>query len=125
MLPPKPTDGELAILRVIWDRGPSTVRDIHGVLGRTQYSTVLKLLQIIAEQRLVRREDWGRTHLYHACRTESQTQRQLVKDLLAKAFDGSAAQLVMQALAAKRATPAELDAIQKLIDRSRQARHGE
>jgi predicted transcriptional regulator len=121
--PPKPTEGELAILRVIWERGPSTVREVHDVLGRTQYTTVLKLLQIMSEKGLVRREDWGRTHRYHACRSESQTQRQLVKDLLAKAFDGSAAQLVMQALAAKRATPAELDAIQKLIDRSRQSRH--
>ncbi len=120
---PKPTEGELAILRVIWERGPSTVRDIHQVLGRTQYTTVLKLLQIMAEKGLVSREDWGRSHLYHACRSESQTQRQLVKDLLAKAFDGSAAQLVMQALAAKRATPAELDAIQKLIDRSRRDSH--
>jgi predicted transcriptional regulator len=123
MKPPKPTEGELAILQVIWDRGPSTVRDIHEVLGRTQYTTVLKLLQIMAEKGLVRRDDWGRTHVYRACRSESQTQRQLVKDLLAKAFDGSAAQLVMQALAAKRATPAELDAIQKLIDRSRRSPH--
>ncbi len=123
MKPPKPTEGELAILRVIWERGPSTVRDIHGVLGRTQYTTVLKLLQIMAEKGLVHREDWGRTHRYHASRSASQTQRLLVKDLLARAFDGSAAQLVMQALAAKRATPDELDAIQKMIDRSRQTRH--
>jgi predicted transcriptional regulator len=123
MTPPKPTEGELAILRVIWERGPSTVREVHQVLGRTQYTTVLKLLQIMTEKGLVRREEVGRMHLYRACRSEAQTQRQLVKDLLARAFDGSAAHLVMQALAAKRATPEELDVIQKLIDRSRQGRH--
>jgi predicted transcriptional regulator len=78
----------------------------------------------MVEKGLVRRDDWGRTHLYRACRSESQTQRQLIRDLLARAFDGSAAQLVVQALAAKRATPEELDAIQKMIDRSRQTRHG-
>ena len=99
MTTPKPTEGELAILRVIWERGPSTVREIHQVLGRTQYTTALKLLQIMTEKGLVRREELGRTHFYRACRSESQTQRQLVKDLLARAFHGSAAQLVMQALA--------------------------
>jgi predicted transcriptional regulator len=121
---PKPTEGELAILRVIWERGSCTVRDIHQVLGRTQYTTVLKLLQIMTEKGLVRREALGRTHVYRACRSEAQTQRQLVKDLLARAFGGSAVDLVVQALAAKRATPSELKAIQKLIDRSRKARHG-
>jgi predicted transcriptional regulator len=122
MAPPKPTEAELAILRVIWDRGSCTVREIHQVLGRTQYTTILKLLQIMTEKGLVSREELGRTHFYSACRTETQTQRQLVKDLLARAFGGSAVQLVVQALAARRATPAELDAIQKLIDRSRKAR---
>jgi BlaI family penicillinase repressor len=121
---PKPTEGELAILRVIWERGSCTVRDIHQVLGRTQYTTVLKLLQIMTEKGLVRREALGRTHVYRACRSEAQTQRQLVKDLLARAFGGSAVDLVVQALAAKRATPSELKAIQKLIDRSRKTRHG-
>jgi len=121
---PKPTEGELAILRVLWDRGPSTVREIHQVLGRTQYTTALKLLQIMTEKGLVRREELGRTHFYRPCRSESQTQRQLVKDLLARAFDGSAARLVMQALATRRASPSELDAIQELIDRSRKPRDG-
>ena len=118
MTQPKPTEGELAILRVIWDRGPSTVRDIHEVLGRTGYTTVLKLLQIMAEKGLVTRDESGRTHVYRARRTEQHTQRQLIRDLLARAFDGSAAKLVMQALATKRATPAELQEIQQLIDRS-------
>ena len=124
MKTPKPTEGELAILRVIWERGPSTVRDIHEVLGRTGYTTALKLLQIMIEKGLVRRDEWGRTHLYRACRSEAQTQRQLIRDLAARAFDGSAAHLVVQALAAKRATPAELDAIQKMIDRARRTGHG-
>ena len=120
---PKPTEGELAILRVIWDRGSCTVREIHEVLGRTQYTTVLNLLKIMTEKGMVRRAEVGRTHHYRACRSESQTQRQLVKDLLARAFGGSPVGLVMQALAAKRATPSELDAIHKLIARSRRARN--
>ena len=94
------------------------------MLGRTQYTTALKLLQIMTEKGLVRREEVGRTHFYRPCRSESQTQRQLVKDLLARAFDGSAARLVMQALATRRASPSELDAIQELIDRSRKPRDG-
>jgi len=124
VVPPKPTEGELQILRVMWERGPCTVRSIHEVLGRTRYTTVLKLLQIMTQKGLVQRDETGKTHVYRACRSESQTQRQLVRDLLSRAFDGSAARLVMQALATKRATPEELEAIQKIVDRSRRTRHG-
>jgi BlaI family penicillinase repressor len=95
------------------------VRDIHEVIGRTRYTTVLKLLQIMMEKGIVARDESVRTHVYRACRTETQTQRQLVRDLLARAFDGSAARLVMQALATKRATPAELAAIRRLLQRGR------
>ena len=105
---PRPTDAELAILRVLWERGPSTVRQVHEVLvarvGTTAYTTALKLLQIMTEKGLVRRDETDRTHIYQPRLTEEQTQRQLVRDLLDRAFGGSASKLVMQALAAKRAT---------------------
>src|SRR5678815_1077245 len=88
----KPTDSELAILRVLWTRGPSTVRQVAEVMGREAgYTTVLKLMQIMTEKRLVRRDEAARTHIYEAAYTEDQTQRQLVTDLVDRAFDGSAA----------------------------------
>lgn len=116
---PRPTDAELAILRVLWERGASTVRQVHEVLGRerpTAYTTALKMLQIMTEKGLVRRDESDRTHVYHAKLTEEQTQRQLVRDLLDRAFGGSASKLVMQALAAKRTSADELTEIRKLID---------
>ena len=112
----KPTDAELGILRVLWSRGPSTVRQIAEVMDRTAgYTTILKLLQIMTEKRLVVRDESARTHIYEAAHTEDQTQRHLVTDLLQRAFDGSAAKLVLQALAATKASPEELDEIRKLI----------
>src|SRR5438094_6792376 len=112
----KPTDAELAILRVLWTRGPSTVRQIAAVMGRESgYTTVLKLLQIMTEKRLVVRDESARTHVYAAAYTEDQTQRQMVTDLLDKVFDGSAAKLVMQALAATKTSPEELAEIRKLL----------
>ncbi len=122
---PRPTDAELAILRILWERGPSTVRQVHDVLSRerpTAYTTALKLLQIMTEKGLVRRDDSDRTHIYHPRLTEEQTQRQLVRDLLDRAFGGSASKLVMQALAARRATPEELMEIRQLIDTRREVR---
>jgi len=114
---PRPTDGELAILRVLWEQGPSTVRQVHEKLGRdTAYTTVLKLLQIMTEKGLVRRDESSRTHVYAAAETAQKTQRQLLKDLLDKAFGGSSANLVLQVLATKRASPAELAQIRKLLD---------
>jgi BlaI family transcriptional regulator, penicillinase repressor len=117
--PPRPTDAELAILRVLWQRGPSTVRQVHDVLGRdrlTAYTTALKLLQIMAEKGLVSRDERERTHIYHPRVTEEQTQRQLVRDLLDRAFGGSSSKLVMQALAARRASSEELTEIRRLLD---------
>jgi BlaI family transcriptional regulator, penicillinase repressor len=113
----KPTDAELVILRVLWARGPSTVRQVVEVMGRdTGYTTALKLLQIMTEKRLVRRDESERTHVYEAAYTEDQTQQQLVGDLLDRVFDGSAAKLVLQALASRRTTPEELEEIKKLLD---------
>lgn len=116
---PRPTDAELAILRVLWERGPSTVRQVHDALGRERpaaYTTALKMLQIMTEKGLVRRDESDRTHIYQARLSEEQTQRQLVRDLLDRAFGGSASKLVMQALATKRASAEELSEIRKLID---------
>ena len=123
---PRPTDGELAILRVLWARGPSTVRQVHDVLSRdrpTAYTTALKLLQIMTEKGLVRRDDSDRSHVYHARLTEEQTQRQLVRDLMDRAFGGSAAKLVVQALAG-RASAEELSEIRKLIESRREEDDG-
>jgi predicted transcriptional regulator len=122
---PRPTDAELSILRVLWARGPSTVRQVHDVLSRerpTAYTTALKLLQIMTDKGLVRRDETERTHIYHPRLSEEQTQRQLVRDLLDRAFGGSASKLVMQALAARRATPEELVEIRKLIETRREVR---
>jgi predicted transcriptional regulator len=98
---------------------------VHDVLIRerpTAYTTALKLLQIMTEKGLVRRDETDRTHIYHARLSEEQTQRQLVRDLLDRAFGGSASKLVMQALAARRATPEELGEIRKLIETRREVR---
>ncbi len=118
----RPTDGELAILRVLWGRGPSTVRDVFDVLGgEGAYTTVLKLLQIMTDKGLVRRDESARTHIYEAAYSEDQTQKQIVTDLLDRVFDGSAAKLVLQALEAGKATPGELAEIRKLLDEHREA----
>src|SRR6266705_3053973 len=117
--PPRPTDAELAILRVLWQRGPSTVRDVHEQLnkdGTTGYTTILKLLQIMTEKGLVVRDESERAHVYEAAYSEQRTQRQLLTDLAERAFDGSAAKLVMQALSGRKTSAAELDQIRQLLD---------
>jgi len=119
MKTPRPTDAELAILRVLWDRGPSTVRQVHDVLlleRPTAYTTALKLLQIMTDKGLVRRDEADRTHVYHPRLSQEQTQRQLVRDLVDRAFGGSSSQLVLQALSAKRASAEELVEIRQLLD---------
>lgn len=114
----KPTDAELAILRVLWSRGPSTVRDVAVEMGREgSYTTVLKLLQIMAEKGLVRRDEAARTHVYEAAASEDDTQRQLVGDLLHRAFDGAAGKLVLRALEDGKVTPGELAEIRKLLNK--------
>lgn len=116
---PRPTDSELAILRVLWCEGPCTVRAVQEALSRrrpTGYTTALKLLQIMMRKGLVKRDQSQRTHVYQARFSEERTQQQLVSDLLDRAFGGSRAKLVMQALATKRATPGELAEVRKLLD---------
>ena len=116
---PRPTDVELAILRVLWQQGPATVRQVRDILDQSQptgYTTALKLLQIMTEKGLVLRDESQRTHVYRASRSEGQTQRQLVGDLVLRAFGGSAIKLVMQAIASKKASAAELAEIRKLIE---------
>ena len=115
---PRPTDGELAILRILWDRGPSTVRQVHDVLaaGRSLvYTTTLKLMQIMTEKGLTRREELGRSHLYEASQGREETQQRLVGHLVDRAFGGSAAKLAMQALTSKPASASELKEIRKLL----------
>jgi predicted transcriptional regulator len=115
---PKPTDAELAILRVLWRKGPSTVRTVQEQLGGdTGYTTALKLLQIMIEKKLVVRNESSRTHIYAASLAEESTQKQLLRDLLDKAFSGSAINLVMQALSTKKATPEELKEIRAMLDK--------
>src|SRR5664279_3648743 len=116
---PKPTDPELAILGVLWQHGPSTVREVWEQLNPTQgtgYTTVLKIMQIMCDKGLLARDETDRSHVYRPARSEEQTQRQVVGHLLARLFSGSAPKLVMQALAAKKATPAELAEIRKLLN---------
>lgn len=123
-LQPRPTDAELAILRVLWDRGPSTVRQVHEALAGTRdtgYTTTLKLMQIMAEKGLVDRNETNRTHVYSAKAGQEQTQRVLVKDLVDRAFGGSAAALVLRALA-EDTSDDELQEIRRLIDDYREKR---
>jgi predicted transcriptional regulator len=118
--PPRPTDAELAILNVLWEAGPHSVRDIQQILNRekpTGYTTVLKLLQIMTEKGHVDRDESVRPQIYRARYSRTHTQRRLLTDLLHRAFDGSVRELVLQALATKKSTPEELEAIEKLLDR--------
>ena len=116
---PRPTDAELAILRILWRRGPSTVRQVHEDLERrsaTGYTTVLKLLQIMTEKGLVERDESERAHVYAARLPEEQTLGQLVGDLLDRAFEGSSSRLVMRALESRPATREELAEIRRMLD---------
>lgn len=117
--PPRPTDGELEILTVLWSRGACTVREVHEIIGArkpTQYTTVLKLLQIMAEKGLVRRNEEQRAHIYEAAQPREWTQRQLAGDLLARAFNGSAGNLMLGALSATKASKKELAELRRLLD---------
>ena len=113
----RPTDAELAILHVLWDRGPSTVRQVFESLAdrETGYTTTLKLMQIMSEKGLVRRDETERTHVYAAAVSRDRTQQHLVRDLLDRAFGGSAASLVMQALSSHPTSAEERREIEQLI----------
>jgi len=116
----KPTDAELEILAVLWDRGPSTVREVAEALGRGHaYTTILKLMQIMTEKRLVTRRESGRLHIYTAAQSRARMQRHLVRDLLERAFRGSPVPLVLHALAEGTASPDELKEIRQLIEKHR------
>jgi BlaI family penicillinase repressor len=122
---PRPTDAELAILRVLWERGPATVRQVHEALAgerETGYTTTLKLMQIMADKRLVDRDESSRTHVYTASMSEEHTQGQLLHDLADRAFGGSAAALVLRALSTQSTSDEELREIRKLIDEAREDR---
>ena len=116
---PKPTDAELTLLRVLWQTGPSTVRELWEHASRIQqtgYTTVLKTLQIMLAKGLVRRDETDRSHVYRAAVAQEETQRQFVGHLLDRVFAGSARKLVMQALSVKKASREELAEIRKLLD---------
>lgn len=116
---PRPTDAELEILTVLWSRGPSTVREVHEITAKskpTQYTTVLKLMQIMAEKGLLQRDEERRAHVYEAACPPESTQKQLVGDLLQRAFNGSATRLLQGALSARKASKAELAELRKLLD---------
>jgi predicted transcriptional regulator len=116
---PRPTDAELEILRVLWDRKEATVREVHDAISKSRpagYTTVLKLLQIMTDKGLVRRDESERAHVYRARLARQDTERQLVDDLLDRAFGGSASRLVMQALAGRAASAEEIAEIRKMLD---------
>jgi predicted transcriptional regulator len=115
---PRPTGAELEILSVLWDQGPSTVRDVHLALERHReigYTTVLKLMQIMAAKGLVERDETARAHVYKAKVAQEQTQRQLVGHLLDRAFGGSAAKLMMQALSGSHASAGEIAEMRQML----------
>ncbi len=121
----RPSDGELAILRVLWKRGPSTVRDVLTELSKDRdmgYTTVMKLMQIMVVKGLVARDESARTHIYQAAQEEESTQSFLLKELMDKAFEGSASSLVMRALSSTKADERELDEIQAFLKRLKKER---
>ena len=116
---PKPTPGELEILRVLWARGPSTVRDVHEALAKSKdmgYTTVLKLLQIMTAKGMVKRDEGARAHVYEARQPAEKTKRQLVGDLLQRAFSGSASDLMLHALSSKKTSREEIEEIRRMLD---------
>jgi BlaI family transcriptional regulator, penicillinase repressor len=115
----KPTASELEILRVLWERGPSTVRDVHEALREKKdlgYTTVLKLLQIMTAKGTVRRNEEQRAHVYEACQPATETKRQLVGDVLQRVFEGSASELLIHALEGRRTSKEELGELRRLLD---------
>jgi predicted transcriptional regulator len=115
----RPTDAELAILRVLWKRGPSTVREVHEALADdrgTGYTTTLKLMQIMTEKGLVLRDESARAHVYRPSADKGETQRHLIRDLMARAFSGSARRLIAEALREGKISEEEKGEIRKLLD---------
>ena len=124
---PRPTDAELAVLRVLWARGPSTVREVHDEMAGARavaYTTTLKTLQVMTEKGLTLREDVRGQHVYRPRLAEQDTLHFLVTDLLDRAFGGSTSRLVVQALASRRASPQELKEIRRLLDKAGARKRG-
>lgn len=116
---PQPTEAEIQILTVLWDKGPATVRDVHTELSKAReigYTTVLKLMQIMAEKGLLLRDESQRSHVYRPKQKPEAMQRSIVRNVIAKVFSGSTEQLVLRALTAKRATPGQIAEIRKMLD---------
>lgn len=121
----RPTAAELAILRVLWEQGPSTVRAVHDAMEGEKpsaYTTTLKLMQIMANKGLVARDEAARAHVYRAAAPRESVERAMVGDMIERLFAGSAAQLVMRALSVKKASPAELREIREMIERNQKDR---
>ncbi len=113
-----PTEAELEILNILWARGPSTVRDVHNLIAKdTGYTTVLKQMQVMAEKGLLERSERFRSHVYEPRIAKDQTQQRLARNLLHRAFDGSAKNLVLGALSSQKVSPAELAEIREMLDR--------
>ena len=125
--PPKPTASELEILHVLWNRGPSTVREVMDALSETKslgYTGVLKLLQIMTVKGSVRRDESNRAHIYEAVRPAEQTKRQLARDMLQRVFEGSASQLMMHALSGNRTSAKEIEELRRVLDAYQGDKHG-
>lgn len=123
--PQKPTASELEILRVLWSRGPSTVREVHEALSEKKslgYTSVLKLLQIMTAKGTVRRNETQRAHVYEVCLPAEQTKRQIAGDMLQRVFEGSASQLMMHALAGRKASPEEITELRRMLDEYERSR---
>jgi len=115
----KPTESELEILNILWEKGPSTVRDVHEVLEHSKeagYTTTLKLMQIMYEKKLLKRDTTAKSHVYTANVSQEKTQGQLVKKFIDSVFNGSASQMVMQALGNHKTNKKELDEIKKYLE---------
>ncbi len=117
--PKAPTASELEILRILWERGPSTVKDVHEALAASKpvgYTTVLKLLQIMTVKGTVKRNEHDRAHVYQACQPAERTKRQLAGEMLDRVFGGSASELVLHALSGQKATHEEIEEIRRMLD---------
>jgi BlaI family penicillinase repressor len=117
--PQKPTTSELEILHVLWERGPSTVREVHDAISAKKplgYTTVLKLLQIMTTKGLVKRDEQERAHVYEAWQPAEKTKRQIAEDMLQRVFDGSASELMLHALAERRSSKQEIAELRRLLD---------
>ena len=116
---PRPTNSELQILGILWERGPSTVREVYEAVSAQReagYTTVLKLMQVMLEKKLLQRDESRRPHVYEPAMPAEKTRVQLVRDLIDRAFAGSAQKLVLHALSSKKVSPAEMQQIRKLLD---------